>query len=148
VKMQTDMNANVVSDELHNSTVVQNNGQTTTSADHANVLNNPETAETSAISQEVGTIRSKPIEDSVKGSTEESSPKVDFTIVDEVMDFVNKFVFLNSGPVSLLVALWIIGTYLHKRFDYFGYLFAHSPEPQSGKTTLLEVLDLLGANSG
>ena len=36
---------------------------------------------------------------------------------------------------------------MYKSFEYVGYLFIHSPEPQSGKSRLLEILDLLVFNS-
>src|SRR5262249_9434250 len=47
----------------------------------------------------------------------------------------------------MLTAAWIVGTHLHANFEYYGYLFACSPERGSGKSRLLEVLDLLVANS-
>jgi hypothetical protein len=67
-------------------------------------------------------------------------------IVDKVLSFLKRFVFLKDESLYLLVAVWIITTYLAQEFDYMGYLFAYSPEPQSGKTTLLDVLNLLVAN--
>jgi len=45
------------------------------------------------------------------------------------------------------VALWVVSTYLHGEFEYTGYLFPYSAGPQSGKSRLLEVLDLLVLNS-
>lgn len=42
-----------------------------------------------------------------------------------------------------LVALWIIGTYVHSIFSHYGYLFFHSVLPRSGKTRLLELLNHL-----
>jgi hypothetical protein len=68
-------------------------------------------------------------------------------IIVSVAAFLRRFVFLRDEALYLLVAVWIIGTYLHQDFDFAGYLFAYSPEPQSGKTTLLDVLHLLVANS-
>jgi hypothetical protein len=71
----------------------------------------------------------------------------DNTIVGEVEAFIKRFVFLPEESLYLLVACWAIGTHLHKEVEVFGYLFAYSPEPQSGKTSLLDVLDLLVHNS-
>jgi hypothetical protein len=65
------------------------------------------------------------------------------TIIDTVANFVGRFVFFQDETHCRLVAAWIVATYLHKRFDYLGYLFAYSPERRSGKTTLLEILSLL-----
>ena len=71
----------------------------------------------------------------------------DGTIVGEVAAFIKRFVLLPDESLYLLVACWVIGTHLHEAVEVFGYLFAYSPEHQSGKTTLLEVLDLLVHNS-
>src|SRR5262249_23757987 len=38
-------------------------------------------------------------------------------------------------------------TYCYKEFEYTGYIFAHSTDPGSGKSRLLEILDLVVANS-
>jgi hypothetical protein len=78
--------------------------------------------------------------------TQGETPPV-VNVVDAVAAFVSRFVFLKDEALYLLVATWIIATYLQGDFDYLGYLFAYSPEPQSGKTTLLDVLDLLVASS-
>jgi len=64
-------------------------------------------------------------------------------IVDAVVVFVKRFVFLQRECMYRLVALWIIATHLHEVFQYTGYMFIHSPERQCGKTTLLEILDML-----
>jgi hypothetical protein len=71
----------------------------------------------------------------------------DQTIIAEVAQFMRRFVFLPDDSYYQLVATWVIATHLHDAVDYVGYLFAHSPERQSGKTTLLEILDLLVCNS-
>jgi hypothetical protein len=68
-------------------------------------------------------------------------------IIEDVAQFVRRFVFLRNDVLYDLVSAWIIATYLLELFDYVGYIFAHSPEPQSGKSRLLEVLDLLVNNS-
>jgi hypothetical protein len=68
-------------------------------------------------------------------------------IVEEVAAFIRRFVFFQDDVLYEFVAAWIIATYLTQRFEYVGYLFAYSPEPGSGKSRLLEVLDLLVNNS-
>lgn len=65
------------------------------------------------------------------------------TIIDTVADFLRRFVFLQDETYYRLIAAWIVATYLHKKFEYLGYLFVYSPERRSGKTTLLEILNLL-----
>jgi Protein of unknown function (DUF3631) len=53
-------------------------------------------------------------------------------IVDSIIAFLRRFVFLKDEELYLLVAVWIIATYMYPTFDYAGYLFAYSPEHQSG----------------
>jgi len=47
----------------------------------------------------------------------------------------------------LLLALWILGTYLHRLFSYFGYLHIHSPVLRCGKTLLLDIIGQLAADA-
>ena len=68
-------------------------------------------------------------------------------VIARVRDFVRRFVFFRSEDLYELVAAWVVSTYMTDLFEYVGYLFAYSPEPQSGKSRLLEVLDLLVNNS-
>ena len=65
------------------------------------------------------------------------------TIVDTIARAIERFVFLKNKRLYRLIALWVIATYLSADFEYMGYLFAYSPEKRSGKSRLLEVLDLL-----
>ena len=64
------------------------------------------------------------------------------TIVDRLASCVERFVFLKNRQLYRLLAVWVVATYLVQHFEHRGYLFAHSPEPQSGKSRLLEVLEL------
>lgn len=68
-------------------------------------------------------------------------------ILSMIMGFLKKYVFLPNESQYLLLALWVIQTHLYKCFEEVGYLYIHSPEPQSGKTRALEVLDVLVYNS-
>lgn len=68
-------------------------------------------------------------------------------VLAHVRAFVRRFVFFRDEAIYDLVAAWIVSTYSTDSFEYVGYLFAYSPEPQSGKSRLLQVLDLLVCNS-
>jgi hypothetical protein len=85
------------------------------------------------------------VEPKPAGAAEDEAPK--HTIADKVANLIMRFVFIKRPSVYLLLGMWAVGTYLHEDFDFFGYLFAYSAEPQSGKSRLLEVLDLLVRNS-
>jgi hypothetical protein len=78
-------------------------------------------------------------------ANQETAPTT--TLIDRVSQFIKRFVFLKNEAVYRLVALWVTGTHLQDVFEYYGYLFAHSPEPQTGKSRLLEVLDALAYRS-
>jgi len=69
------------------------------------------------------------------------------TVIDNVADFLRRFVFLENTSLYLLISLWIVSTHRYEVFDYAGYIFAYSVKPGSGKSRLLEVLDLLVYNS-
>jgi hypothetical protein len=81
------------------------------------------------------------------GSLTTASPIPLPNVVDKVATFVKRFVFLKEPSLYRLLALWIIHTYLIDEFEYTGYVFAYSPEPESGKTRLLDVLHVLVHNS-
>ncbi len=78
-------------------------------------------------------------------ATEESRSEP--TTIDRLAQFLERFVFFKDKCLYLLIALWIVSTYKSHLFEYTGYLFGYSPEPQCGKTRLLEVLDQLVFNS-
>jgi hypothetical protein len=71
----------------------------------------------------------------------------DGNLVDRIAQFIERFVFIKDKQIYRLLALWVIQTHFYKDFEYVAYVFAHSPEPESGKSRLLEVLDLLVGNS-
>jgi hypothetical protein len=76
-------------------------------------------------------------------STEVTQPqdaKPDLAILDDIEKYFKRFILLPDESLYLLASLWVLGTHLHQQFDFFGYLFVHSPEPQSGKSRLLELL--------
>lgn len=76
-------------------------------------------------------------------SAPEASANANPNILEEVANFIRRFVFLRDDVLYDLLAAWVIATHLSGLFEYFGYIFAHSPEPQSGKSRLLEVLNVL-----
>jgi hypothetical protein len=60
--------------------------------------------------------------------------------------FVDHVVFRDKR-ISLLLAVWVVGSYLYKVFRYFGYVWLNSPVKRCGKTLLLEILSLVCFNS-
>ena len=67
-------------------------------------------------------------------------------LITRLEALVNRFVILPKDA-ALLVAVWIVGTYLYQAFEYFPYLVLRSPEKRCGKTRLLDVISLLAFNA-
>ena len=67
-------------------------------------------------------------------------------IVFDVIAILKKFVEFDDTRYYALIAYWVIGTYFHKRFSSFPYLFINALK-RSGKTKLLDVLKLLTYNA-
>lgn len=61
-----------------------------------------------------------------------------------IMDILKTYVDLKEDYYHL-IALWIIGTYLHKDFECFPYLFLNATRG-SGKTRLLKLITKLSKN--
>lgn len=57
--------------------------------------------------------------------------------------FLRRYVVFQFPEQSILVALWIVHTWLLEAFDYTPYLHVHSAEKRSGRTRLLDVIQLL-----
>jgi hypothetical protein len=66
-------------------------------------------------------------------------------VLDEIATFVRRFVVL-SKPELLIISLWIAHTWAFAACDATPYLAVTSAEKRSGKTRLLEILDLLVCN--
>jgi len=63
-------------------------------------------------------------------------------LLDWILAYIKRFISL-SPEQGCVVALWVIHTHLIDATDFTPYLAINSPEKQSGKTKLLEVLRLL-----
>jgi len=67
-------------------------------------------------------------------------------IYNEVKQIVMKYVDFSDEKYYDLVSLWIIGTYFHRLFAAYPYLWIHGIKG-SGKTTLGDVIRVLSFNS-
>ena len=73
-----------------------------------------------------------------------TSPETTADLLDKVESFVRRYVVLTDSQATA-VALWAAHTHALDAFDCTPYLSVTSADKQSGKTRLLEVLDLLVA---
>jgi Protein of unknown function (DUF3631) len=63
-------------------------------------------------------------------------------ILNDVREFIRRFVVLDNAQADA-VTLWVAHTHVFEAFGCTPYLAISSPEKRSGKTRLLEVLELL-----
>jgi hypothetical protein len=67
-------------------------------------------------------------------------------VLDDVEAFIRRFCVLPGGHCYVAVTLWAAHTHFIARLETTPRLACLSPEPGSGKTRVLEVLDVLCAN--
>lgn len=70
------------------------------------------------------------------------SPPETAALLADVAAFIRRYVVLTDAQV-MAVALWVLHTWAIEAADVTPYLIITSPEKRTGKTRLLEVLDLL-----
>lgn len=73
-------------------------------------------------------------------------PEDGAALLDEVERFVRRFCVLPSEHAYVAVTLWAAHTHFISQLETTGRLACLSPEPGSGKTRVLEVLDVLCHN--
>ncbi len=61
----------------------------------------------------------------------------------DVVRFIERYVKMPSEHATIAAALWVAHTHVFDAFDVTPYLIVQSPEKRSGKTRVLEVLELL-----
>ena len=74
-------------------------------------------------------------------------PATGDTLLDDVHDFIRRFCVFPNEHCLTAVTLWAAHTHMVEHFHTTPRLALLSPDPQSGKTRVLEVLDLLVPNS-
>lgn len=85
---------------------------------------------------------SGPVEAFVRTDTLEAPPLGE--VLDEVAGFLRRFVVMSPAQADA-VALWVVHTHCFDAAEQTPYLAISSAEKRSGKTRLLEVLELLVA---
>jgi CHC2 zinc finger len=68
-------------------------------------------------------------------------------LIKELSALIRRFIFFKNERVPLLVATWILTTYVHDRFQYMPILWITSPVMRCGKSRLVDILDRLVWNS-
>jgi hypothetical protein len=67
-------------------------------------------------------------------------------ILDDVVGFLRRWVVFQFSEQAIVCGLWVLHTWLFRAFDYTPYLWVYAADMRSGKSRLLEVLNLLTPN--
>lgn len=65
----------------------------------------------------------------------------------DVFELLNSHIRFRRRWQATLIAVWIMATYLHRLFAFFGYLHITSPGKRAGKSRLLEILSSVAFNA-
>jgi hypothetical protein len=68
-------------------------------------------------------------------------------LISAVEALLLRHMFFKDRRYALLIAVWVLGTYLYDVFCFFGYLWVNSPVKRSGKSRLLDILERITANA-
>jgi len=64
-------------------------------------------------------------------------------LIKTLSTLVQRFIFFKNERVPLLIAVWILATYVYDRFQYIPILWITSPVMRCGKSRLVDLLDKL-----
>ncbi len=75
--------------------------------------------------------------------TESMRPTETAGLLERIDNFIERFVVLPDESAAVAVALWVAHTWAFEAAHATAYLIVLSPEKRTGKTRLLEILELL-----
>jgi hypothetical protein len=64
-------------------------------------------------------------------------------LIRRVKDLLRRHIFFKDERLPLLIATWVLGSYVYDPFTFFGYLWINSPVKRCGKSLLEEILSKL-----
>jgi hypothetical protein len=68
-------------------------------------------------------------------------------LIFEIQALLLQHVFFKERRYALLIAVWVVGTYVYDLFTFYGYLWLNSPEKRCGKSLLMDVLEKVASNA-
>jgi hypothetical protein len=68
-------------------------------------------------------------------------------VIDRVYKLLTAHVRFAADWQPMLISLWVVGTYVHALFEFFGYLHITSASKRCGKSLLLDLLSHLCFNA-
>lgn len=63
-----------------------------------------------------------------------------YELISRIVDLLRRHVFFKDDRIPVLIATWVLGTYVYDVFTYFGYLWINSPVKRCGKSLLEDIL--------
>lgn len=61
-------------------------------------------------------------------------------LIFKIRGLLKRHVFFKDHRLPLLIAVWVLGTYVYDLFIFFGYLWINSPVKRCGKSRLADIL--------
>jgi len=68
-------------------------------------------------------------------------------LLNRIQTLLTDHIIFKDARISLLLAVWILGTYFFKAFRFYGYVWVNSPVKRCGKSLVLDILSLVCFNS-
>ena len=68
-------------------------------------------------------------------------------LLNRIQTLFRDHIIFRDARIPLLLAVWVLGTYLFKVFRFYGYLWINSPVKRCGKSLLLDILSRACFNS-
>jgi hypothetical protein len=68
-------------------------------------------------------------------------------ILDRLERLFSSHVYFRDSRIPMLLAVWVMATYLFKLFRFFGYIILNSPVKGCGKSLVLDILSLACFNA-
>src|SRR5215472_1361798 len=67
-------------------------------------------------------------------------------VLDAICAILRRYVVFAVHEQAIAISLWVVHTWIWEAFDFTPYLYVFSAEKRSGKSRLLDVLELLVKN--
>jgi Protein of unknown function (DUF3631) len=68
-------------------------------------------------------------------------------ILQSLHAYFTRFAIYPKPDVPLLLAIWTLGTYLYRLFEYYAYLVLRSPQKRCGKSRVEDLIALVAFNA-
>jgi hypothetical protein len=92
------------------------------------------------------TIQPHEVENKLEEQAKANAPRA-ADLIREIAALLLRHIVFKDTRYALLIATWVLGTYIHKCFTFYGYLHINSPTKRCGKSLLEDILAQLCCNA-